>query len=147
MKSVEISQVAAILGRLGGLKQSPSKARSSRANGKKGGRPPKLGIRDWTPFMDALDSCRRRVDLEPFQELYVKSRFERERALISATARHLCRVEFKCRPPRWAERATWLKSPWFVAEVENLKAMAIVQSPPDFKLSNIFVLDNFLSRA
>ena len=40
-----------------------------------------------------------------------------------------------------------LATPWFVAGVENLKALALVESPTHFRKRNIFVLGNFLSRA
>jgi hypothetical protein len=39
-----------------------------------------------------------------------------------------------------------LEEPWFVTGIENLKAMAIVESPVFFRRRLIFVLENFLSR-
>jgi transcriptional regulator with XRE-family HTH domain len=48
--------------------------------------------------------------------------------------------------PDWANTTIWLKYPWFVAGIENLKASGILESPIWFRRNNIFVLENFLSR-
>ena len=54
----------------------------------------------------------------------------------------------------WAlnRRAGWpmclpAKPPWFVSGMENLKAIALAESPLRFRIRKIFVLSNFLSRA
>lgn len=39
-----------------------------------------------------------------------------------------------------------IQPPWFVAGMENLKAIALAESPLRFRLRKIFVLENFLSR-
>jgi hypothetical protein len=38
------------------------------------------------------------------------------------------------------------RKPWFVAGMENLKAIAVAESPLRFRIRKIFVLENFLSR-
>ena len=134
------------LGRLARGKTSAAKAVSSRANGLRGGRPASVGVRDWTRFMDCVDECRRQRSVAPLFELLTKSRISRERALINATARHLCLSEFKVFVPDWAKNYIWLKEPWFVSGVENLKATALIESPAEFRANHIFVLSNFLSR-
>lgn len=137
---------AVALGRLGRGKTSEAKARSSRKNGHLGGRPPTVNIRDWTSFMDAVDACRRERSVEPFRSILLKSRITKERALISSSVRYLCSREFKIPIPSWASDSIWLKDPWFVSGIENLKAMALVESPIEFRSNHIFVLSNFLSR-
>lgn len=146
MRNSALSNAAAILGRKGGSKKSKTKSASSARNGKKGGRPPKIGITDWSYFMDALDEARRNNNPDAFFPLYTKSRITKERALIQATVRHLCTHEFHTPPPSWARETLWLKEPWFIADVENLKALALVESPAEFRASHIFVLSNFLKR-
>lgn len=49
--------------------------------------------------------------------------------------------------PPWCAQMGPLPQPWFVSEVENLKAMAVLESPVFFRKRNIFVLENFLHRA
>lgn len=71
---------------------------------------------------------------------------DRELALIKSIVVQLC-VEADVKIPKWAIEQHFLSEPWFVSGVENLKPMAIVESPVSFKRNNIFVLDNFLSRA
>lgn len=144
---MEPKNLAAVaLGRLAKGRTSPLKARTSKQNGRLGGRPPRVGIQNWTPFMDALDECRRQRSVTPFHSLFVKSRVTRERALISSTVHYLCNREFKKPIPKWAEQTLWLRDPWFVSGIENLKAMALVESPIEFRVNHIFVLSNFLSR-
>jgi hypothetical protein len=45
VKRSQIAKIAAALGKLGGSVKSKKKAKAARANGKKGGRPPKSGKR------------------------------------------------------------------------------------------------------
>jgi len=66
----------------------------------------------------------------------------RLRALMAST------VETLCSPaPAWCRGIEALKEPWFVAGIESLKASALIESPAIFRARNIFVLENFLSRA
>ncbi len=137
---------AAALGKLGGQKKSSKKAASSRKNGRLGGRPAHGGIRDWVKFMDAIDSCRRERSVDPLHRLFVRSRSIRERSLINASSRYLCSELHLSLLPEWSKLSLWLKSPWFVSGMENLKATALLESPAEFRANNIFVLGNFLSR-
>lgn len=75
------------------------------------------------------------VDLDP-----------RLRALIASTVEALCQ-ELGMSPPPWCRGILPLTEPWFVSGVENLKAMALTESPTSFRARNIFVLNDFLSRA
>ena len=134
---------AAHLGRLAKGKTSPAKAASSKRNGIRGGRP--VREVDWIAFMDCVDQCRRLRSVQPLRQLMSRTRVKRERALINATARYLC-SEFGVSVPSWAIRSIWLKRPWFVSGVENLKAFALLESPAEFRANHIFVLGNFLVR-
>jgi hypothetical protein len=136
---------AVALGRSGGLKKSVSKAASSKQNGALGGRPPKRGLRNWVPFFDAVDEVRRRKSFASLEALLKANQRRRERALLNATARKLA-AELHLQVPMWAENPLPLKQPFFVSGMENLKASALIESPPDFRMNNIFVLENFLSR-
>lgn len=66
-------------------------------------------------------------------------------ALVTSTVETLCN-ELHLEIPWWCAGVPSLIEPWFVAGMENLKAMAIVSSPIHFRKRNIFVLDNFLDR-
>ena len=74
------------------------------------------------------------------------SSFQRIEALAASTVQRLC-WECDLVPPLWVYDVEALSRPWFVSGVENLKAMALLESPSSFKLRNLFVLDNFLARA
>lgn len=97
-------------------------------------------------FMDLVDEFRRSLDpslllLPPPRELANELR-----ALLAGIVVTLAE-EAGIAPPRWAERRNVLPRPWFVAETESLKAMALLESPLAFRRHNIFVMNNFLSRA
>ncbi len=70
----------------------------------------------------------------------------RIRALLASTVESLC-LENGLTIPWWCDGVQTLSTPWFVSESENLKAMALIESPLPFRKRNIFVLNNFLSRA
>lgn len=67
-------------------------------------------------------------------------------ALLASTVESVC-AERGTAPPWWCVGVPPLREPWFAAGAESLKASALVQSPAAFRRRNIFVLDNFLSRA
>ncbi|MBI4667840.1 MAG: helix-turn-helix transcriptional regulator [Elusimicrobia bacterium] len=71
---------------------------------------------------------------------------EKIRALLASTTEALC-AEMNMDAPWWCASAPGLREPWFVSEMENLKAMALLESPVFFRKRNIFVLKNFLTRA
>lgn len=66
-------------------------------------------------------------------------------ALSASTVEALC-AEAKLATPDWCEAVPSLKQPWFVSEMESLKASALAESPACFRKRNIFVFGNFLER-
>jgi hypothetical protein len=97
-------------------------------------------------YMNLVDEFRRTLDprlllLPPVRDLALELR-----ALLASIVVSLC-DEAGMNVPGWARKRHQLPAPWFVAEVESLKAMALVESPLPFRRNNIFVLDNFLQRA
>ncbi len=97
-------------------------------------------------FFNFVDAFRRRPSLDLVSEAPFSELDERYRALLAAMTWALCDQE-GIKAPAWAKAQPALKEPWFVSGMENLKAISIVESPAQFKQKNIFVLDNFLSRA
>lgn len=67
-------------------------------------------------------------------------------ALLASTAEYLC-DELGLEPPGWLATVPACQTPWFVSDMENLKAIALAESPLRFRIRKIFVLENFLSRA
>lgn len=70
---------------------------------------------------------------------------ERMDALLASTAESLC-DEFSLETPDWLTDVPPCRDPYFVGEIQNLKAISIVESPLRFRMRKIFVLENFLSR-
>ncbi|MCK5801487.1 MAG: helix-turn-helix transcriptional regulator [Lentisphaeria bacterium] len=75
----------------------------------------------------------------------IRETSDRIRAMLTSTVEVLCQ-EASMQAPWWCGGIDALISPWFVTGVENLKATALVESPPHFRKRNIFVLGNFLMR-
>lgn len=96
------------------------------------------------PFMDFVDDCRKRSKELPSLPPITKDN-EQYDALVASTVEYLCN-EYRYTSPEWVYAIPACRQPWFVAGVENLKAIAIVESPVWFRRRNIFVLENFLSR-
>ena len=68
------------------------------------------------------------------------------RSLTASTVEALC-AECQVAIPDWCRDVPPLEHPWFVSGIENLKAMALVETPAQFRQRNIFVLGNFPDRA
>lgn len=101
---------------------------------------------DWEmPFFDFVDTLRRTRSLSLMKETPDFDLDERFLALIAAAVETLCK-ELQLPKPFWCESAPVLAVPFFVSGVENLKAVALVESPVHFRQRNVFVLENFLKR-
>ena len=96
------------------------------------------------PLMDFVDDFRRVRNpmalVEPFELTH-----EKWDALLASTATALC-DEAGLEVPDWIWAVPACKDPWFVSGMEDLKAIALVESPLPFRIRKIFVLENFLSR-
>jgi hypothetical protein len=96
------------------------------------------------PLMDFVDEFRRTKDVTLVHTPYPLNH-ERFDALLASTIEYLC-DELGIEPPAWVWTVPGCRIPWFVSGIENLKAIAIVESPVYFRRRKIFVLENFLSR-
>lgn len=70
---------------------------------------------------------------------------EKLMALLASTC-ELLATRFNHSIPYWTMGIAPLKSPWFISEMQYLKTFALVESFPEFKKRNIYVLENFLTR-
>jgi hypothetical protein len=96
------------------------------------------------PFMEFVDDFRRERNVAMLGE-YFRLGDERFDALLAATVDCLCREQHLA-TPAWVADVPACRKPWFVAGVESIKAIALVESPVEFRMRKIFVLANFLSR-
>jgi hypothetical protein len=96
------------------------------------------------PFMDFVDEFRRDKNHDTLLQPLTPDN-ERFDALLASTIEYLCN-EGKTEPPQWVYTIPGCRDPWFVSGMENLKAIAIAESPVWFRTRKIFVLENFLSR-
>ncbi len=105
------------------------------------------GFESWKiHFMNLVDEYRRTLDLR-LLILPPHSKFDPKlKALLGSLVYQLCQNSDSS-IPHWARRTHFLDKPWFPAQMEALKASAIVESPFAFRRNNIFVLGNFLERA
>jgi len=94
--------------------------------------------------MDFVDDFRYYKDLKAVTEPFLPSD-ERMDALLASTAESLC-DEIGVTPPDWLRDIPACRDPYFVGNIQNLKAISIVESPLRFRIRKIFVLENFLSR-
>jgi hypothetical protein len=95
-------------------------------------------------LMDFVDDFRYFRDIRAVQEPIVLTG-DRMDALLAATAETLCK-EMDLEAPDWLTRVPPCEIPWFVAGLENLKAIALAESPLPFRWRKIFVTEGFLSR-
>ncbi|MEO8073488.1 MAG: hypothetical protein ABI686_09590 [Acidobacteriota bacterium] len=95
-------------------------------------------------FYDFVDDFRRHRDLRMITEPFELSD-DKTDALLASTIEKLC-DELKLEIPLWIKKIPPTKEPYFVSGLENLKAILIVQSPLRFKIRNVFVSEDFLSR-
>ncbi|MBK8869610.1 MAG: hypothetical protein IPN19_00815 [Elusimicrobia bacterium] len=97
------------------------------------------------PLMDFVDDFRQEHNLLALQEPFSPGDPALD-ALLASTAESLCR-ELNIPPPTWLESVPASPKAWFVSGFDSLRAIALAESPLDFRVRKIFVLENFLSRA
>ena len=97
-------------------------------------------------YMDFLDQFRKSNDTR-LVLLPPHAGFDfRLKSLLAAIVKYLAQEkQMPC--PAWAIKRYFLETPWFVSGVESLKACALAESPQAFRNNNIYVLENFGSRA
>lgn len=97
-------------------------------------------------FFELVDEFRKSIDIQLLLLSPVRDLAERLRALLASITLQLCE-DVEIEAPGWALQRHFLKTPWFVSEMQSLKATAIQESPLAFRGNNIFVQRNFLARA
>ncbi len=95
-------------------------------------------------LMDFVDDFRYYKDMRAVAEPFALTDSKMD-ALLASTAEYLC-DELNLKPPAWLAGIPDCEDPFFVGEIQNLKAISIVESPLRFRIRKIFVLENFLSR-
>ncbi len=104
------------------------------------------GFDSWkTHLFDFVDAFRSTRNAGLIQEAPVVDLDMRLRALCASVTEALC-YEIGMKSPAWCAGVPGLDAPWFVSGIENLKAMALVESPAWFRARGLFVLGNFLER-
>jgi|SRR6266850_193858 len=91
-----------------------------------------------------IDDFRRHRDPAALTDPFERNN-EKIDAVLASTAESLC-DEIGINPPSWLSDVPECAEPYFVGEMERLKAISIVESPLRFRMRKIFVLENFLSR-
>jgi len=101
--------------------------------------------KNWAVYlMDFVDDFRYYKDSSTIAEP-LQLTDEKWDALLASTVEYLC-DEIGMESPEWLQKVPACKIPWFVSGMENLKAIALAESPLQFRIRKIFVLENFLSR-
>lgn len=95
-------------------------------------------------FANFLDDFRRHRRLQAIAKPFEPGDRKID-ALLASTAEALC-DETGLEPPAWLKQIPECEEPWFVGDIDRLKAISIVESPLRFRIRQIFVLENFLSR-
>ena len=97
-------------------------------------------------FFNFVDEFRRTLDVRLIM-LPPHSGFDKRlTALLSSIVRDVTQG-MVVDTPSWALKRNLLDTPWFVSEMESLKASALLESPIFYRANNIFVHENFLQRA
>ncbi len=104
------------------------------------------GEGSWKKWLfEFVDAFRRTPSHKLIEDAPISSVSHKIKALMACTVESLC-AESQTTTPWWCVGIRGLPEPWFVAESENLKVSALVESTAYFRKRNIFVPDNFLKR-
>ena len=95
-------------------------------------------------LFDFVDDFRYHKDQTAIVEPFLLNDVYRD-AVLACVIESLC-DEMKFAIPEWLYNVPACPRPYFLSEMESLKAFSIVQSPARFRLRKVFVCDNFLFR-
>ena len=95
-------------------------------------------------LMDFVDDFRRHKSNAAIAEPFELGDEEKD-AVFAGVIETLC-DEVGLEIPPWLDEIPNPRRPVFLSRMENLKAIAIAESPVRFRLRNVFVHDNFLFR-
>lgn len=95
-------------------------------------------------LMDFVDDFRYYKDRQAVAAPFLQTDDQMD-ALLASTAQYLC-DELGMETPDWILEVPACKDPWFVSGMESLKAIALVESPLQFRVRKVFVMENFLTR-
>ena len=95
-------------------------------------------------LMDFVDDFRRTKKRSAIETPFELGDEEKD-AVFAGAIETLC-DEMEIEIPLWLTQIPNPKRPVFLSRMEDLKAIAIVESPVRFRLRNVFVCDNFLFR-
>ncbi len=97
------------------------------------------------PLLDFVDDFRYHKDPAAIAEPFDLGDDQKD-AVLASVIETLC-DESGIQIPEWVAEVPACREPYFMSGVENLKAIALVESPVRFRLRKIFVLENALNRA
>ncbi len=96
------------------------------------------------PLMDFVDDFRYYKDsaaiVDPF-----KLSDERKDAVLASVIETLC-DELGIAITDWLSSVPTCHEPYFLSQMENLKAMSLIQTPIHIRIRKVFVMENFLFR-
>lgn len=96
------------------------------------------------PLMDFVDDFRHHKDKRAIADPFELSDEEKD-SVFAGVIETLC-DELKIKIPLWLADVPPCRKPLFLSRMENLKAIAIVESPVRLRLRKVFVRENFLFR-
>ncbi|HUS18888.1 MAG TPA: hypothetical protein VMZ25_04515 [Terriglobales bacterium] len=101
--------------------------------------------KNWAVYlMDFVDDFRLHKSDQAVEDPFERQDGQMD-ALLASTAEFLCDEQHML-PPKWLSMVPACKEPWFVAGVDSIRAIALVEAPAHFRARKVFVLENFLSR-
>ena len=105
------------------------------------------GFESWPlHLMNFVDAFRRSWDEDLIRSAPSDGLDRKLSAILASTVEFLC-MGHGLEIPDWCAGIAPLKEPWFVSGIENLKALALAESPAPYRKRNIFVMSDFLERA
>lgn len=96
------------------------------------------------PLYDFVDDFRYHKNPAAFVDPFPLSD-ERRDAVLASVIETLC-DEMDIAIPDWLSGVPACKDPYFMSEMENLKAFSLVETPVHFRIRKVFVTENVLDR-
>ena len=96
------------------------------------------------PLMEFVDDFRRDRNPEMISIPFRRTD-EQKDAVLASVIETLC-DELGIEIPDWLSSVPACQDPYFLSEMESLKAISLVETPIHFRVRKVFVMENFLFR-